>query len=466
MAFDTKVDGVTQETQQIIDDFLSHYKTPNTHGGLIKKMPDELGISDFKQLTYEHYQLLMNKYQGSSTNSKHINSLFKYLYSIDILEDKHKFVLEYGSVKNSKKHFEDLKAQKAQVNKKGIVEKKEEPVLSFSQIEKLIEYCNNVGQVVDFSSYKKLRMAFAFYALFFEGISRDSLMNMNMGDYSDGEVIIDDEYIEVPEKYQSMFEFAMERGKYDKYIHLNKYIKTLGEVVGIEKLMPKDVTMARKDYLFSCPACGKYSLSFEENWKIVNGKIVCCECALDMSAKSVKKNIISELDKVEVNIISDDEKEKIIQFTLSYEELKRGLKRPCDFEEWNKYLKQIGDLGEKYVYEREVNKLIEANRLDLAEKVDYTIADDYKNGYDILSYTIDGREIHIEVKTTPGELTSPFYISRNELEKAKQFIDNNEIYEIHRVYNAGKDSIAVQIYRDISLLKLEDAVYKATIQED
>lgn len=54
MAFDTTVEGVTEETQSILDDFLGHYLDPITYRNLIKKIPIEMGISDFKQLTYEH----------------------------------------------------------------------------------------------------------------------------------------------------------------------------------------------------------------------------------------------------------------------------------------------------------------------------------------------------------------------------------------------------------------------------
>ena len=174
----------------------------------------------------------------------------------------------------------------------------------------------------------------------------------------------------------------------------------------------------------------------------------------------------SEWDAKNVELVTTDEKEKITHYVSSYEKLKEKLKAPCNFDEWNKYMKLIGDLGEKYVYEREVRKLIEAKREDLAECVNADIAKDNTNGYDILSYTEKGEELRIEVKATPGTLDTPFYISKNEWDKANEFREQGKLYELHRVYNVGKDSIAVRVYTDIQSLKREDVLYKVFVNEE
>ena len=287
MAFDTKVKGVTEETQQVIDEFLSHFTKANTYGGLIKRIPKELGVIDFREFTYEQYQLLMNQYKGSKTNSYCIDSLFKYLYLLDWLKESQQFGLIYGDKRKIKKHFDKLKNKED--NSVEIL-KKEQTVLSFLEIEKLIEYCKEVVPVVNFSGYKNMRMAFAFYSLFFVGITRECLMELSMGSYSNGTVLVGNEYMVVPDKYQSMFEFAKKEGRNEKYIDLNKYIKNLGKAVGINGLMPKDIITARKNYLFSCPSCGEEYLSFVENWKIVNGKIICAKCATQLLEKDLKKH--------------------------------------------------------------------------------------------------------------------------------------------------------------------------------
>lgn len=171
------------------------------------------------------------------------------------------------------------------------------------------------------------------------------------------------------------------------------------------------------------------------------------------------------MEAEEIELISIDAKEKISHSISSYDKLRKKLKTPCDFEEWNKYMKLIGDLGEKYVYEREIKKLLDADKPDLAELVDADKAKDHNNGYDILSYTVDGEELHIEVKSTPGPVDTPFYISQNELNKAGTFTDKSGLYEIHRVYNVGKDNISVKVYTDINSLVREAVLYKVNVSE-
>lgn len=462
MAFDTMVDGVTKETQSILEEFLKHYNGSDTYPNLVKKIPAELNITDFKKLTIKHWQLLMDKYKGSKMNSTVVNSLFEYLYLIDVLEDRQSFVELYGDKEKIRKRFERLKNKDKKSDK---TQKESESTLSFVQIEKLMEYCDKVETATDFASYKNLRMAFAFYALFFQGVSVNELRKMDIESYNGDSVMIGRKLLNVPEKYQSMFIYARENGKVGKYQYLNENIEELGKKVGIDKLMPKDITMTSKKYQFVCPVCGKKYSSFGENWKIINGKIVCFLCAEQLIENSVKKNVISKWDAEEIELLSADEKEEIIHSISSYDKLSEKLKSPCDFEEWNKYLKLVGDLGEKYVYEKEIKKLLDAGKVDLAEKVDSDKAKDHKNGYDILSYTVDGRELYIEVKATPGPLDTPFYLSRNEWDKAKELKDNGELYEMHRVYNVGKNDISVCIYEDIQSLELEEVLYKTHVND-
>ena len=462
MSFDTKVEGVTEETQAILDDFFSHYEDPISYRNVIRKIPTKIGVNDFKKLTYEHCELLLNEYPKKGSNRSGIESLFKYLYLLDVLAEKQKFAERFGAKEKVRKQFEHSTNKDTNQSK---VKKEQESALSFEQIEKLMEYCNEVEPACDFASYKRLRMAFAFYVLFFHDVSVNGLKNINMWSYTDGSVIIENNLIKVPEAYQSMFSFVKENGKPGRYQYLNDDIEDLGKLVGIDKLMPKDITMTSKKYQFTCPICGEQYFSFGENWKVVNGKIVCSLCAERLIEKDVKKNVISEWDAKDIELVTDDEKEKITRYVSSYDKLKENLKTPCDFEEWNKYMKLIGDLGEKYVYEREVRKLIAAKREDLAECVNADIAKDHNNGYDILSYTETGEELHIEVKATPGTLDTPFYISKNEWDRAMEFKEQGKLYELHRVYNVGKDNIAVMVYADIQSLKREDVLYKVDMSK-
>ena len=77
---------------------------------------------------------------------------------------------------------------------------------------------------------------------------------------------------------------------------------------------------------------------------------------------------------------------------------------------------EIGQFGEKYVCELERDWLQGAGRPDLAERVEHTahVRGDGV-GYDIHSFTPQGVDRYIEVKTTTGSLSTPFYITANEL---------------------------------------------------
>ena len=457
MPFDTKVDGVTEETQALLDDFFSHYEDPISYRNVIRKIPTKIGVTDFKKLTYKHCELLLNEYPTKGSNRSGIESLFKYLYLLDVLAEKQKFAERFGDKEKIRKKFESYK-NKDIVPSKG--KKESESMLSFAQIEKLLEYCDKVEAATDFSSYKNLRMAFAFYVMFFQGVSVNGLKDMDIKTYSEGTLILDDKLITVPEKFYSMFEYALQNGKAGKYQYLSRNIKALGQIVGIDNLVPKAITMTSKKYQFTCPICGEQYFSFGENWKVVNGKIVCSLCAERLIEKDVKKNVISEWDAKDIELVTADEKERITHYVSSYDKLKEKLKTPCDFETWNKYMKLIGNLGEKYVYEREVRKLIAAKREDLAECVNADIAKDHNNGYDVLSYTETGEELHIEVKATPGTLDTPFYISKNEWDRAMEFKEQGKLYELHRVYNVGKENVAVKVYTDIQSLKCEEVYIK------
>jgi hypothetical protein len=79
--------------------------------------------------------------------------------------------------------------------------------------------------------------------------------------------------------------------------------------------------------------------------------------------------------------------------------------------------KRTGDAGELWVVRYEEEYLISIGRSDLPKKVKHVAKSEGDGlGYDIWSFTEDGEEKYIEVKTTKGDFHSTFYITRNELE--------------------------------------------------
>ena len=92
----------------------------------------------------------------------------------------------------------------------------------------------------------------------------------------------------------------------------------------------------------------------------------------------------------------------------------------------------LGQAGEELIYERERELLISADRRDLARKVRWVSKEDGDGaGYDIRSYDPSGHERWIEVKTTRGGSTTPFYLTRNENEVAKERPDAFRLYRLH-----------------------------------
>ena len=52
-------------------------------------------------------------------------------------------------------------------------------------------------------------------------------------------------------------------------------------------------------------------------------------------------------------------------------------------------------------------------------------------GYDIFSYDIRGNKIHIEVKTTIGNIDVPFYMSITEKDYLEKHPENYYLYRLH-----------------------------------
>jgi hypothetical protein len=127
----------------------------------------------------------------------------------------------------------------------------------------------------------------------------------------------------------------------------------------------------------------------------------------------------------------------------------------------NKENKRIGDLGELFVIQLEREKLETAKKPKLAKKVAHHSKDKGDGlGYDVLSFDTAGNKMYIEVKATKGNKNTPFFITRNELERSKQEQDD---FFIYRVYNFKDEHITgdvLVIQGDASNLCVEAVNYK------
>jgi hypothetical protein len=95
--------------------------------------------------------------------------------------------------------------------------------------------------------------------------------------------------------------------------------------------------------------------------------------------------------------------------------------------------RKLGREGEELVLHFEREKLKRRDRPDLAKKIRWISEEDGDGGgYDILSFDEKGKERFLEVKTTVGADTTPFYITRNELSLSSE---RPEAFRLCRVFD-------------------------------
>lgn len=92
----------------------------------------------------------------------------------------------------------------------------------------------------------------------------------------------------------------------------------------------------------------------------------------------------------------------------------------------------LGFAGEERVFHHERTTLNSLGRADLARRVRWVSKEDGDGlGYDIASFSPDGQDRLIEVKTTNGWERTPFHISRNELDVAEERRDHWHLFRLH-----------------------------------
>ena len=143
----------------------------------------------------------------------------------------------------------------------------------------------------------------------------------------------------------------------------------------------------------------------------------------------------------------DHERKPILTFTdISLEPMTKEFTfrgKYVDYVSRQKTNKKIGNIGEELVlqYEKENCDPKFRNRIVHKSK---TEGDGL--GFDILSVDSDGNPKYIEVKTTKGNLETPFFLSGTELQRS---IKEGDSYFLYRLYNlCEKDMTAeVQIWQ-------------------
>ena len=103
---------------------------------------------------------------------------------------------------------------------------------------------------------------------------------------------------------------------------------------------------------------------------------------------------------------------------------------------------ELGEAGEGLVYRMQqevLQQAFDSGKLkSLIGVLEWVSQKDDSAGYDIKTINVDtGEDLYIEVKTTTGTNSTPFYISENELRASKKLSDK---YIIYRLYGFKKNN--------------------------
>ena len=105
---------------------------------------------------------------------------------------------------------------------------------------------------------------------------------------------------------------------------------------------------------------------------------------------------------------------------LSDEDLKRRrnyevvLYPKIDWQSVNESREDLGKYGEEFVIRYETNRILQFAPEDTNRIIHLSEEQGDGAGFDIISLNENGMEIYIEVKTTKGNLNTPFYMTENE----------------------------------------------------
>lgn len=140
--------------------------------------------------------------------------------------------------------------------------------------------------------------------------------------------------------------------------------------------------------------------------------------------------------------------------------LANGVKR--DYLALETANRSLGLAGEMFALEFEKRRLTFEGREDLARKIEHvSMTQGDGLGFDVRSYSADGSERMIEVKTTAYGIHTPFFVSANEVIRSADLCDR---YWVYRVFNFRSGPKLFVIQGSISTsFALAPSIYIATI---
>ena len=122
----------------------------------------------------------------------------------------------------------------------------------------------------------------------------------------------------------------------------------------------------------------------------------------------------------------------------------------------------LGEAGEEFLFCFEKKRLSEAGKITLAKNVRWVSKEEGDGaGYDILSFSEAGEERWLEVKTTNGSSTTPFWISKNELLVSEK---RRDVFRLVRLYDFSRRPAAYKLKPPLAdHVHLTEAQFYATL---
>jgi len=433
---------LTENSKQVIETFLTYYKESsqaNMRSSVYRLLYHELSKDDVSEVNFEDYsKIFPDEDKKLSSQESYRLSFFKFLFAFDYMNSPDGF--ETIWIKDREKRQLEKRKQR-EARKEDNKPRKTLTIEELLSIQKVIE--------IDSKKLDTLKMQFCWFAIFELGLDVNEVrLNITSENYLDGKLHTKEGSYTLSGKFHYMFEMLSERdSNHNGFATIDLIIGHLGKLAKLDrKLLPSMIKLTRKSYMVTCSNCGNEYTNLTHNWRSVNNRIVCVNCA-----ETLKKNLNTEVD---VSLLENTNIQSVRQEELSilytYEELKQKLQsKQIDYLKLHEFQIKIGKLGEAYVYEYECKKLIGTKYVN---QVDEKKALDPANGYDILSYTREGKPLHIEVKSTAGT-EDTFYLSNHELKTAKRMKENGLIYVLYFVKEIMSDSPKLIKIKDITANK-------------
>jgi hypothetical protein len=125
--------------------------------------------------------------------------------------------------------------------------------------------------------------------------------------------------------------------------------------------------------------------------------------------------------------------------------------------------RHLGKAGEAFIFDFERRRLASQDRSDLARKVRWVSEEDGDGaGFDILSFDHSGTERMIEVKTTCGSGTTPFYLTRNEHGLS---MERPDAFRLYRLYGFSRTPHLFELVPPLaSSVRLDPLVFTASFR--